>query len=73
MCDQFLYSHNKTTYFVSILYKENMDVDKLTGVERVNSDYHFYPCIMHTFLSQSLPLKSRCALYMAPFVFIFIR
>ena len=73
MCDQFLYSHNKTTYFVSILYKENMDVDKLTGVERVNSDYHLYLCIMHTFLSQSLLLKSRCALYMAPFVFIFIR
>ena len=32
--------------------------------------YHIYPCIMCTFFSQILALKSRCALYTEPFVFI---
>ena len=32
--------------------------------------YRIYPCIMHTFFSQILPLKSRCALYTEPFVFL---
>ena len=32
--------------------------------------YRIYLCIMCTFFSQILPLKSRCALYLEPFVFI---
>ena len=32
--------------------------------------YRIYPCIMHTFFSQILSLKSRCALYTEPFVFM---
>ena len=34
LCDQFLYSHNKTTNFV-LYFKEKIDVDKLAGAERV--------------------------------------
>ena len=33
LCDQFLYSHNKTTNLVYC--KEKIDVDKLAGAERV--------------------------------------
>ena len=34
--------------------------------------YRIYPCIMRTFFSHFfLPLKSRCALYTEPFVFMF--
>ena len=32
--------------------------------------YRIYPCIMRTFFSQILALKSRCALYTEPFVFM---
>ena len=32
--------------------------------------YRIYPCIMRTFFTQILPLKSRCTLYTEPFVFI---
>ena len=34
------------------------------------TNHHIYPCIMRSFFSQILPLKSRCALYMIPFVFM---
>ena len=33
-------------------------------------NYRIYPRIMRTFFSQILPLKSRCALYTEPFVFM---
>ena len=36
MFDQFPFSHYKMTYFVG-LYNENLDTDKLAGVERVKS------------------------------------
>ena len=32
--------------------------------------YRIYPCIMHTFFSQILPLKQRYELYTDPFVFM---
>ena len=32
--------------------------------------YRIYPCIMCTFFTQILPLKSRYALYTEPFVFV---
>ena len=32
--------------------------------------YRVNPCIVRTFFSQILPLKSRCALYKEPFVFL---
>ena len=32
--------------------------------------YRIYSCIMRTFFSQIWPLKSRCALYTEPFVFM---
>ena len=32
--------------------------------------YRIYPCIMRTFFSQILPLKSRCAIYTELFVFM---
>ena len=35
MCDQILFSHNKTTDFVLIFSRERIDVDKLAGAERV--------------------------------------
>ena len=36
MCDQILYFHNKTTYFV-LICKEKMDVDKLICAERIKT------------------------------------
>ena len=42
----------------------------LFGLTLHHAHYRIYPCIMRTFFSQILPLKSRCALYTEPFVFM---
>ena len=42
----------------------------LFGLTLHHAHYRIYPCIMYTFFSQILPLKSRCALYTEPFVFM---
>ena len=49
-------------------FKRYWHEDYIVKIERIN--YRIYSCIMCTFFSQILPLKSRCTLYTEPFVFI---
>ena len=72
-----LYSLCHSTWKYATIYKKKFRVGCMYFAQLKSYNHYIFikllylpdMCIVHTFFSEILPLKSRCALYMEPFVF----